>query len=430
MEERHDEGIIKGAKISKLLKDTNLNYMEDYICKISGNKIGTGFFCKIEHNNELIPVLMTNYHVIDDNYIKNNKQLNLYINNNIKIINIYEDSKIYSSETNKYDIMIIKIKKEYKINNYLELEQNIFINNSENFLKDEKIYILHYQNNDKAKISYGKGIEIINNYDIKHYCNTGFGSSGGPILNALNNKVIGIHKGFVKKNDDNSYNIGTFLKFPLYKMNIIGEFISKPLYSNDFDNIFKFIILDPSNNTDIFKFLKKKENINFYWSISMLGIDRAILCYKLKTKLYKIEIWQRIGVERYRCIPSSHISSGNCLLFIYNISERGSFLDIKGWMERFDFDDDNFTKMPVPVLIGNNFQRGEKREVTYEEGQSLANKYRMKFYELSCITEENINEIFFDSIKEITKKIEEGKKNNDITLVLENEEKKSICLIF
>ena len=94
--------------------------MKDYICKISSKgKIGTGFFCKIENKDGLIPVLMTNYHVIDDNYCKNNKFLNLYINNNMKSIKINEDSIIYCSDNNKYDIIIIKIKDEDEINNYL-----------------------------------------------------------------------------------------------------------------------------------------------------------------------------------------------------------------------------------------------------------------------------------------------------------------------
>ena len=35
--------------------------------------------------------------------------------------------------------------------------------------------------------------------EIKHSCNSDSGSSGGPMINSLNYKVIGIHKGAVKK---------------------------------------------------------------------------------------------------------------------------------------------------------------------------------------------------------------------------------------
>ena len=74
----------------------------------------------------------------------------------------------------------------------------------------------------KASISYGCGIEKLNNYNIKHLCNTKPGSSGGPILNLLTNKVIGIHKAFIEKE---KYNIETFIKFPLNEFNKKNEII-------------------------------------------------------------------------------------------------------------------------------------------------------------------------------------------------------------
>ena len=215
MEGKFEEGLIKGAKPSKLLKDTNLKYMIDYICKISGKMVGTGFFCKIKYDNELIPVLMTNYHVLDDNYIKDHKQINIYINNNMKIIKIYSDSLIYSSDVNKYDITIIKLNNDDEINNYLEIEENIFKDNSEDIFKNESIYILHFPKGGEAHISYGCGIEKINEYEIMHKCNTDSGSSGGPILNKLNNKIIGIHRGYYTRKN---YNYGTLLKYPLNEL--------------------------------------------------------------------------------------------------------------------------------------------------------------------------------------------------------------------
>ena len=39
------------------------------------------------------------------------------------------------------------------------------------------------------------------------------GSSGSPIINLENNKVIGIHRGRYQKNYN--FNIGTFLKIPI-----------------------------------------------------------------------------------------------------------------------------------------------------------------------------------------------------------------------
>ena len=77
---------------------------------------------------------------------------------------------------------------------------------------------------------------------MKHLCNTEPGSSGGPILSQITNKVIGIHKAF---NNYKKYNIGTFLKFPLNELNGI-------------DNEIKIEIKEENINEEIFG--KKKYN--------------------------------------------------------------------------------------------------------------------------------------------------------------------------
>ena len=170
MEDKYEEGIIKGAEEMKLLDSTDQKEKGKCICKINGSKIGTGFFCKMKYGNELIPVLITNYHVIDDKYVESNEDIKVYINEESKFISLNKKKIIYSSSNNKYDIIIIRLEED-EIKNYLEIDENIF-KNSEKAYKDEPIYILHFPGADKAKISYGKGIEKINEYDIKHLCNT------------------------------------------------------------------------------------------------------------------------------------------------------------------------------------------------------------------------------------------------------------------
>ena len=109
MEDDYEEGIIKGAKEMKLLEETDQKEKGKCICKINGSKIGTGFFCKIKYENALIPVLITNYHVIDDNYVRSNNSLKVYINEKSKFINLNKKKIIYSSSNNEYDIIIIRL---------------------------------------------------------------------------------------------------------------------------------------------------------------------------------------------------------------------------------------------------------------------------------------------------------------------------------
>ena len=217
MEDRIDEGLPQGAEKAIPLDKADYKYKskENCICRINGNMKGTGFFCKVKVGGELTPVLITNYHVVDDDFMNQNTKLTFYIKNDLHSIDI-KYNKIYSSIRDKYDMMIIRLK-EGEVNNYLEIDENIFKYDSVNNYKNEGIYILHYPMAEEAKVSKGKGLEKINDYDIKHYCHTEPGSSGGPILSKKTNKVIGIHKGSIGKGKCD-YNIATFLKFPLNEL--------------------------------------------------------------------------------------------------------------------------------------------------------------------------------------------------------------------
>ena len=222
MSERTVEGTATDAVDFVTIKqrETISMQLQKSICKIKGKLIGTGFFCYINYENKNIPCLMTNYHILDDKYIKDNNKIEIIINDNkINIIINIEDI-IYKSKKNEYDLIIIKLKEEYMKNiNYFELDDNLF--NKSSLKGYESIYILHYLNGQNASVSYGKDIIYDPNYkyDIQYKCNTLLGSSGGPILNLLSNKIIGIHKGCIQKNDGIKYNIGTFLKYPLKEIN-------------------------------------------------------------------------------------------------------------------------------------------------------------------------------------------------------------------
>ena len=86
MEDRISEGNIKGAVNSLKIKDaeTILHQMKTSICIvdhiIEGYKKGTGFFCNIDFNEQTIPCLLTNYHVLDEKYIKEYKKIIISMN--------------------------------------------------------------------------------------------------------------------------------------------------------------------------------------------------------------------------------------------------------------------------------------------------------------------------------------------------------------
>ena len=219
--------------------------MEKYICKIKvGQDQATGFFCKIPFPDKenMLKVFMTNNHVINENILNNKNEkisIDIYEELNTKYLN-FNDRIKYTNE--EYDTTIIEIKEKDDIKNFLEIDEKIIddiINNKNknDKFKDESIYIIQYPEG-KLSVSYGVLEKISENqkYNFIHKCSTKGGTSGSPILNLTNNKIIAIHKEGKKQN----FNLGTFLNFP------IKEFIAQK-YS-----------LKQSNNNNI----KKSDNNN------------------------------------------------------------------------------------------------------------------------------------------------------------------------
>ena len=128
------ESIIKGAvdPINMTNTEKILNQMKKCVCKIKiGNVNATGFFCKIPIINMIF--LMTNFHVITEEYTKKNKEIQILLNDEkeAKKIDLTIKREKYFNE--EYDIALIELKENDGIKDYLELDDNILKDN-------EKIY--------------------------------------------------------------------------------------------------------------------------------------------------------------------------------------------------------------------------------------------------------------------------------------------------
>ena len=172
-------------------------------------KIGNGFLCKIPSpdSSNLIPVLITCYHILKpEDLFEGNEIIIKFNNEEIKNIKINNKRNIYTSDKKEYDIIIIEIKPKedgFDLNNFLEIDNNIYKEDLLNVYKEQKnIYIIQYPEGLKNKLTSGTIQSIdANNYGMQHLCLTEKDSSGCPIFNLHNFKVIGIHKGDHKKNE-------------------------------------------------------------------------------------------------------------------------------------------------------------------------------------------------------------------------------------
>ena len=126
-----------------------------------------------------------------DNILSNN-YFSIYLDNDKKTKRIQLDNNRLMYTNEKFDITIIEIKDNGKLNNkYLELDNeimNYFQSNKEdgfNYLSDlysnKSIYLINYPENKDVVVSYAQPPNFSES-EIFHKCSTKKGSSGSPIL--------------------------------------------------------------------------------------------------------------------------------------------------------------------------------------------------------------------------------------------------------
>ena len=180
--------------------------------ELENNAHGTGFLCKLPFGgkNKLLPVLITNNHVINQNIIDNSKIIIRKDNRQEYFLYFNEEHqrRFYTEDKEMNDITIIEILHEDNIeyDSFLEVEDNYHLEEPNKVYQNSKVYAIHFPKENKASLTTGI-IEKIEENEIFHSCSTEAGSSGCPILTLYTNKIIGIHKGYKTMK-----NFGIFIK--------------------------------------------------------------------------------------------------------------------------------------------------------------------------------------------------------------------------
>ena len=258
-----DESIIKEDNPIidvKQLKSILGSGIENCICKIiTLTKTGTGFFVNIPEKN--IKVLITNNHIIDEEFLEKENKIIYFISENQNEINLEINRYILTDK--ELDFTIIEILEEDNINNYLEINKDIYN-------KNDKIYTFQYPGEGELEYSHGEILEIKDNniiYDI----GTLGGSSGCPIILMNNSKLIGLHIGYLNKRKIKT-NIGISINYIINKI----LFIKCTYEINDINNYIQII-----NDNDKYNINKE---IEFKIRILNKGKKEKIVYKIFKTK--------------------------------------------------------------------------------------------------------------------------------------------------
>ena len=168
-------------------------------------------------------------------------------------------------------------------------------------------------------------------------------------------------------------------------------------------------------------------------TLNTIGIESALIPFKVDGEEYRFKIFDTAGQERYRSIAKNTITLAEGFLLIFAVDDIRTFQILGEWIKSIKENCDINEK--VLILVGNKVDV-EKREVTKEEALSFAKANNIKYFETSAKTGFGIKEIFNLLFEDVYKKIKEkeklekneNEKNNSKEKNNSNENKNTITL--
>jgi len=115
-----------------------------------------------------------------------------------------------------------------------------------------------------------------------------------------------------------------------------------------------------------------------------------------------LDILDTAGQEEYSALRSQWVRSGEGFLILYSVTDRTSFEEVEAFRTQvLQVKDCDGLDAPPIVLVGNKCDLVERREVSKQEGQHLAQQWQCDFFEASAKTRECVDDSFFTVVRKI-----------------------------
>ena len=202
------------------------------------------------------------------------------------------------------------------------------------------------------------------------------------------------------------------------------------------------------------RYIKNAFSLIFLASIRPVISEKKMVLINGKN-FYELTIWDTAGQERFRSMPKTYYRNVDGILLLFNINDKSTFDDVNNWMDDVNENIDTAEgeeKDVVIYLLGNKIDLKEndddedkkeeekkeeekkeeekekeeekkeeeeekKEKVTRKEIEELADKLKVKYYDISCKWNLNVDEVMARIVLDCIKKERDRRK----TFVINNE---------
>ncbi|MCQ2815743.1 MAG: Rab family GTPase [archaeon] len=192
-----------------------------------------------------------------------------------------------------------------------------------------------------------------------------------------------------------------------------------------YDYLFRFIVIGDAAVGKSCLLLQYTDNTFRNLHTCTIGVEFGAKMIEVKGKKVKVQIWDTAGQEQFQAITRSYYKGAVGALVVYDITRKDSFEHISNWLREIK---QHGSQDVVILLIGNKCDLEDKRAVTYEEGQKLADDNGLIFLETSAKDNTNVSEAFYAGAERILRDakklgLESNLPDNNIKLAEEEDEK-------
>ena len=175
--------------------------------------------------------------------------------------------------------------------------------------------------------------------------------------------------------------------------------------SNDHNEInLKILILGDSSVGKTSLLLKYADGYFPTIYVATIGVEYKIKQININGLDINLQIWDTAGQERFRSITRNFMKGADGIMYVYDITQKSSFDNIKNWIRDSEESTEGFQK----IIVGNKCDLELDRSVSKELLQKLCDDRKLKYIEASAKLGTNVSEAF-----ECLAKMIVGDKSNE-----------------
>lgn len=140
-------------------------------------------------------------------------------------------------------------------------------------------------------------------------------------------------------------------------------------------------------------------------ALSTIGVDFRSRIVKIENnKKAKVLLWDTAGQERFRNVASNYYNGTDCVFLVFDITKIDTLSILSFWIEQLK--EKKKIEDICMILVGNKSDMKGQRQVNQQDIDSFLLQYpQMKYYEVSALNNEGIDDLFDYAVKEVIKMI-------------------------